>query len=201
MTFGVFKTTFFYLNYGMKKITCLAGALLLLAACESTPPQQQTQTVVESAQPHTEPVKAAADSIRYDSYCNQRYHYCIDYPKDYLTPQGESGSEDGQAFKSADGANSLLAYRDLRDKMDPDVKFDIKTTYEEDLKDGNIKEVTYKKLGKDFYVISGYNKKDKVFYQKSMLSEGQLITCLLEYRKDDKELFNKISEHVFRSFK
>lgn len=183
----------------MKKITCFSIGFFLLAACESEQHVGETKATETAEQPHHEAV-AAKDSIHYGSYCNQRYHFCIDYPKDYLIPQGESGSEDGQAFKSADGADRLLAYRDLRDNMDPDVKFNIKTTYEEDLKDENIKEVTYKKLGRDFYVISGYNKKGQIFYQKSMISDGQLMTCLLEYREADKALFAKISEHVFHSF-
>lgn len=183
----------------MKKIICLSVGLCLLTACESEQHVGETKATESIVQPQPEAV-AIKDSIRYDSYCNQRYHFCIDYPKDYLIPQGESGSEDGQAFKSKDEANRLLAYRDLRDNMDPDVKFDIKTTYEEDLRDENIKAVTYKKLGRDFYVISGYNKKGKVFYQKSMISNGQLMTCLLEYNEADKALYSRISEHVFHSF-
>lgn len=172
----------------------------MLAACESGQRAGETKAIEHAEQPY-EAVATARDPIRYDTYCNERYHYCIDYPKDYLVPQGESGSGDGQAFVSTDGTNQLLAYRDLRDNIDPDVKFSIKTAYDEDLKDENIKEVTYKKLGNGFYVITGYNKKGSIFYQKSIIREGQLITCELEYREADKELFDQISEHVFHSFK
>jgi hypothetical protein len=185
----------------MKKIVCFVTAgLVLLCACTSENLEHSDAKPLEEKTPVVNEPAPLKDSIRYDSYCNQRYHYCIDYPKDYLIPQGESGSGDGQAFISADKANRLLAYRDLRDNIDPDVKFKLETAYQEDLKDENIKEVTYKKLGQKFYVISGYNKKGNIFYQKRMLSDGQLITCLLEYRMADKDIFSRISEHVFHSF-
>lgn len=145
-----------------------------------------------------------ATSPHYESYCNAKYGYCVDYPDKILFPQGESGSGDGQVFESKDKENSLTIYRDLRDNMDPDVKFDISTAYQEDSDvtgSRKPKTVTYKKLGKTFYVVSGYEGK-KIYYQKTFLSEdGQLVTCRLVYAERDKALYNPLLDHIMKSLK
>ncbi len=147
--------------------------------------------------------KATDDKqVLYSSYCNERFGFCVDYPPALLVPQGESGSGDGQVFKSGDGENTLLAYRDFRDNMNPDTIYSIQATYEEDCSgygdDKSGRTVTYKKLGKHFFVVSGRHN-GKIFYQKTLFSNGQLVTCLLEYNERDKALFDRVSEHIFSS--
>jgi len=143
-------------------------------------------------------------SPQYKTYCNSKYGYCVDYPSSILLPQGESGSGDGQVFESKNKENSLTIYRDLRDNMDPDVKFDIATAYKEDVdvsESRNPKTVTYKKLGKTFYVVSGYEGK-KIYYQKTFLSEdGQLVTCRLVYLERDQQLYNTLLDHIMKSLR
>ncbi len=143
-------------------------------------------------------------SPQYETYCNTKYGYCVDYPSKILLPQGESGSGDGQVFESKDKENSLTIYRDLRDNMDPDVKFDIATAYKEDIdvsESRTHKTVTYKKLGKTFYIVSGYEGK-KIYYQKTFLSEdGQLVTCRLVYLERDKLLYNTLLDHIMKSLR
>lgn len=143
-------------------------------------------------------------ATHYEAYCNSKYGYCVDYPSTILLPQGESGSGDGQVFESKDKQNSLTVYRDLRDNMDPDAKFDITTAYKEDTdvaESRTPKTVTYKKLGKTFYVVSGYEGK-KIYYQKTFLSEdGQLVTCRLVYTEHDKQLYNPLLDHIMKSLK
>lgn len=158
---------------------------------------------------HATPVKdiAAAqvnndEKILYSSYCNERFGFCVDYPPELLIPQGESDSGDGQIFMSKDGENILRAYRDFRDNINPDTAYSIQATYEEDSggqdDDKSGRTITYKKLGKHFFVISGRHN-NKIFYQKTLFSNGQLVTCLLEYNERDKVLFDKISERIFNS--
>jgi len=143
-------------------------------------------------------------SPQYETYCNSKYGYCVDYPSKILLPQGESGSGDGQVFESRDKENSLTIYRDLRDNMDPDVKFDIASAYKEDIdvtESRTGKTVTYKKLGKMFYIVSGYEGK-KIYYQKTFLSEdGQLVTCRLVYLERDKQLYNPLLDHIMKSLR
>lgn len=142
--------------------------------------------------------------IKYDTYCNSRYGYCIDYPAGLLFPQGEAPSGDGQAFKSKNADAELLVYRDLRDHFTMDEPYTIKTAYEEDAR-GNDPEkpkkvIVYKKLGKDFFIVSGYSN-GKIFYQKTILSEDGLVTGSIEYPETDSAVYNKISERVFQSLK
>lgn len=140
----------------------------------------------------------------YETYCNTTHGYCVDYPSKILIPQGESGSGDGQVFESKDKENSLTVYRDLRDNMDPDGKFDIAMAYGEDIdvSESRVpKTVTYKKLGKTFYVVSGYEGK-KIYYQKTFLSEeGKLVTCRLVYTERDKQLYNTFLDHIMKSLR
>lgn len=187
--------------FSMKAFICLL-AVGFLSACT------QNKTGSKDAVPSADtsrPMPAIADhAVTYKTYCNSRYGFCIAYPGEILYPQGESGSGDGEAFKSKDGGNTLLAYRDFRDNIDPDKPFAIATAYAQDLKpdegDPLKKNITYKKLGKDFYVISGFHD-DKVFYQKTMMADSQLVTCILEYRQSDRALYDQVSEQVFKSFK
>ena len=152
---------------------------------------------------HATEGKSQIADMGYETYCNSKFGFCVDYPSKILIPQGESGSGDGQVFASKDNENTLTAYRDFRDNMDPDVAFDISTTYAHDTDTTHArvkKTVTYKRLGKTFYVISGYQN-GKIYYQKTILSDGQLFTCIMVYKASEKQLYNKLSEHVFKSFK
>ena len=142
--------------------------------------------------------------ITYDTYCNSRYGYCIDYPAGILYPQGEAPSGDGQVFKSRDAENELLVYRDLRDNFTMDEPYTITTAYEEDAR-GNDPEkpkrvIVYKKLGKDYFIVSGYDN-GKIFYQKTILREEGLVTALLLYRESDKSFYDAVSERIFKSLK
>jgi hypothetical protein len=175
----------------------LLSACLVLDSCSGTNGKGNASSGA------TESLGAAPAEIRYDSYCNEQYGFCIDYPVEILLPQGESDSGDGQAFKSKDGENTLLVYRDLRDNSDPDGNFTIQQAFQEDIKiypERSNREVTYKKEGENFYVVSGYNN-GKIFYQKTILSDGKLVTCLLEYSESEKERYNKIAEYIFSTFK
>jgi hypothetical protein len=194
----------------MKSTKFILSTLIFLSitSCNNQPEKvtenKAPQDSVAIAQEEPGAVNDAAVELQYKAYCNDRYGFCIDYPLEVLYPQGESGSGDGQVFTSSDSEDSLLVYRDFSDMTDPDTKFSLKTEYEQDVarmgSGPGKRDVTYKKLGKDFFVISGYMA-DKIFYQKTIITHGELATCVLSYRKSEKERYNKISEQVFQSFK
>ena len=184
----------------------LTGVVCIMAACHTEEATEKEVPVHDSAasNPITEPTAQAPESkMKFETYCNSRFNYCIDYPSDLLIPQGEAGNGDGQAFTTANGHTTLLVYRDFRDNIDPDVTFTLEQAYRDDLKayakDG--KTVSYKTSQKSFYVISG-TYKDKVFYQKTILSQdGQPVTSLIEYKTSEKEIYNKVCERIFSSLK
>ncbi|MCK9254769.1 MAG: hypothetical protein GX793_04590 [Bacteroidales bacterium] len=133
----------------------------------------------------------------YKTYYNERYGYSIEYPSSKLIPQGESGSGDGQVFKSQDSKSELRVYRDYRDVLD----FGLQDAYNEDLRgDGGNFVVTYKKLGNNYYVISGYKNKN-IFYQKTIIFRNQLCTAIITYPESEKNYYNKVCENIFRTFK
>lgn len=156
-------------------------------------------TVIEIQQPQT----SEEGGIKYKTYNNNTYNYSVDYPVDLLIPQGESGSGDGQVFKSKDEKCTLWVYRDFRDNVS-DSSYTIETAYKEDAQpdhpDHPKREITYKTSGKNFYVISG-TEGNKVFYQKTIMKKEQLITCLLEYKKSEKTKYDPVTEHISRSFR
>ncbi|HEX7415258.1 MAG TPA: hypothetical protein VF411_14535 [Bacteroidia bacterium] len=191
----------------MKKIIGLITAIVTvgLISCNNNQTQTKDKPLQQDKTQRSDTIsKAMEEEIKYETYCNQRYNFCIDYPSGLLFPQGESDSGDGQVFKSKDAENTLTVYRDFRDNINPDQTYTIEDAYNEDSRGNNSDKpkrvITYKKLGKSYFVVSGYNE-GKIFYQKTAITGGELKTCLLEYKEIDKEVYNKISERIFKSFK
>jgi hypothetical protein len=190
----------------IKIVTWFAIASLL--GCNNTqlPPQENYQQQALTEHPDTNSkVSTNTDvEIKYETYCNSRFGFCIDYPMGILYPQGESDNRDGQVFKSKDAENILWVYRDFRDNINPETPYTIETAYKEDSWGNNPDEpkrvITYKKLGKNFFVISGYND-GKIFYQKTIMRNEEIITSIIVYKEIDKEIYNKIAERIFKSFK
>jgi len=181
--------------------------ITLLSSCTETPamePEQDSQENLTQEQnapivdEDTPILEQDLEGITYERYCNDRFKFCIAYPSEILIGQGESDSRDGQIFKSKGGENTLWVYRDFRDNMEPS-EYSIETAYNEDVMATTEKTVTYKKLGDDYYVVSGYDG-GKIYYQKTMMLNGELMTALIEYSKKDKALYDRISEKIFSSF-
>ena len=143
------------------------------------------------------------NEIVFESYCNQKYGFCVDFPRDILFPQGESESSDGQVFKSKDAENTFWVYRDFRDEIDPDIGYSIEIAYNEDAWGDNPDKpkrvVTYKKLYKESYDVSGYDN-GKIFYQKTIMRKGMLYTCLFEYQEKEKKLYDKFIIRMCKTF-
>lgn len=139
------------------------------------------------------------------TYCNSRFNFCIDYPST-LYPQGESDNGDGQVFKSKDAKNKLVVFGRNHIDIENDIETALQSAFDLDSWGNNPdtpqKVITYKKLGKTFYVVSGYNN-GKIFYQKTILLHDRegLGTALIEYSESEKVFYNKISETIFKTFK
>lgn len=158
----------------------------------------QTQDTIEN----TQTIKVDT-SLSYDTYCNSRFAYCIDYPKDIIYPQPESANGDGRVFIDKQGQEILRVFG--RNNSDPDFgNVTLEQQFNTDLHDiekqTDQQVITYQKLGNDFFIISGYNK-DRFFYQKTILKDGAFGYAMLQYEKSNKATFDKLSERVFKSFK
>ena len=130
------------------------------------------------------------------TYHNDRYGTTIDYP-DSFKPQPPPDSDDGRAFKSADGANFIVSasynaldfnvakYRDFIVKnLDPDAK------------------VTYEAHGDNWFVISGTKGAD-IFYERHLLSHGAQMTenFVISYPAALKQTYDPISARMAKSFR
>lgn len=183
--------------------------ILTLFSCNATPSNQTTQDKSQkqdtiSANQVTTASKVDND-LSFDRYCNARYGYCIDYPKGVIYPQPESYNGDGRVFKNKQGQEILRVFG--RNNSDPDFgNISLKQQFNDDLhgvdeeNGNNDRVITYQKLGKTFFVISGYNK-GRVFYQKTILKDDAFAYAILQYDEADKATFDKVSERIFKSFK
>jgi hypothetical protein len=135
-----------------------------------------------------------------------QHFFSIDFPVE-LIPQGESGSKDGQIFKSNNA--ELRAYRQIILNKDADWAKNIQEAYASTLKLNESKRITYKTLGKDFFVISGFENNGRIFYKKTICKKYgiedktfvRFITAILSYEESEREHYDKMIKHVFASLK
>ena len=138
-----------------------------------------------------------SSTLNYSTYCNSRFGYCVGYPEGILYPQPERDNSDGTAFKNKSGQNILTVYG-----VFDGVGKSLSTLFKEDISEfkSTNKTLTYKRLGKSFFVLSGYNK-SKIFYQKTILRGGVTANAVMVYDRKDKALYDQVSEQVNRSLK
>jgi hypothetical protein len=130
--------------------------------------------------------------VSYESYCNSRFAYCIDYPT-ALVPQGEAGNGDGQRFISKDSKVSLAVWGQF-DALSHGIKGQIKMDSED-------KKITYKVLKTNWFIISGYTKEGNIFYQKTMLIDDTFKTFVWEYPPAEKAVYDRVCARLVSSFK
>jgi hypothetical protein len=135
----------------------------------------------------------------YKSYCNSRFGYCIDYPA-FLAAQPESENGDGRVFNNKKGITILTVFGRINQDADGN-PLSLKNQYESDIKDLSLskKNITYKKLGKTFYVLSG-TKNETIFYKKTIVKDDAFCFAILEYSRQDKMLYDTVSAHLAKSF-
>lgn len=135
----------------------------------------------------------------YHKYCNARFEYCIEYPTE-LIGMGESDNGDGQEFVSNDKKANLKVSRDWRDAdYGPTARCKMEC-FKSDSKSSNGKNVTYKKEGADFFVVSG-TKGNNIFYQKTIIKNTGMITAVIEYDAIKKTTYDRYCTYLFKTFK
>lgn len=130
-------------------------------------------------------------------YCNEKYDYCFSYSDTIFTLTSEN--EEGAVLNSKDGMAELIIHRG---NLDASVTGDInslKLAYEADLKLRSKQEVTYKTFKSTSYILMGYENKT-VFYQKTILKGGQIITASLSYDHKGKDTYHPMVDGLFKVF-
>lgn len=133
--------------------------------------------------------------VNYESYYNERYDYGVDYP-DFLIPQGEAESEDGQTFTSEDNKEKMIVYRTFKAITGDNPT--IESAFEEDLEFSE--NVTEKQLFDNYYFVKGKKDENTLYKQYTILANDDYFVIYFEYSIDDEELFECVSQQVSESF-
>ncbi len=125
----------------------------------------------------------------YGVYHNERFDFCVLYPKIFNKTMGPVNG-DGRTF-IADAKKITMQVYGMWQMPGRALKKD----YELAQKD---KQVTNKTLGKDYYILSGKDK-GHLFYQKAILKGDLLVTIYFDYLPSDKKQVDEIIAKVTKS--
>jgi len=133
-------------------------------------------------------------TLDYNVYENNNYNYFLEYPNKNFKIISETN--DGIDLESNDSKASIYCYITKNTSNDT-----IKSMYEENI-DFIGREIPYKKLGEDFYVLSyaknGYIEYAKVIYNKK---NNTFIQLRFYYTQDYKDVMAPIVERMTKSVK
>ncbi|HEX3939557.1 MAG TPA: hypothetical protein VHX43_18805 [Xanthobacteraceae bacterium] len=136
----------------------------------------------------------AAKANDWLTYQNDRYGTTIDYPAIFKM-QRPPDSDDGRAFKSADGADFTVSasYFALDSTVAKYHAFIVKNLDADSA-------VAYEQHGKNWFVISG-TRADKIFYEKHLLSHGLNEDFVMSYPASAKSTYDPIVVRMAKSFR
>ncbi|KAA5532497.1 hypothetical protein F0919_17080 [Taibaiella lutea] len=178
----------------IKRLLCVLvlGPLLLLLSCNQQTPAQ-TESIASDNNNNTQ--------HSFGQYCNSRFGFCIDYPKDILEMQSESQSGDGNDFMDNKNVVVLTVFGRRNETPDGD-EISLSDQFKNDIQelDTTGSDITYQKLGKKLYVISGL-KNNKIFYRKTILLKEAFAFAIMEYQQSDSLIYNPLVASVSNSFK
>lgn len=141
-------------------------------------------------------------NIQYNTYTNVRYAFRVLYPSGVLIPQGEADNGDGQRFISKDKKVVMVASG--INNPEPE-EYSLKSRYNDDIKENKDypgRRVTYKKLTKNWYVVSG-NEGENIFYLKVIYKHNmeQFVTVMITYPKSQRAFYDPIVATISSNFK
>jgi len=144
--------------------------------------------------------EAANDKrVMTNTYCNEKYKFCITFPEGAFTPQGELENGAGQEFVSEDGKGKLRVALGNRDGSITEGT-DIKKAFDADSGSKNYGDISSKSFATTSYTLIGI-KGTELFYQKTIVTHGVLVTAILSYENEVKDTFYPMIAPTFKSFK
>lgn len=147
-------------------------------------------------------VPAAAQELGWEPYQHPDHGYAIDLPLGLMEPQGEA--EGRLVFAEPDGTAQLVLYSE-----ETSGNQNVEEIAETFARSAGIEDVTYRKRGESWFVLSGYfrladdDPQELIFYLKLMLSadRSRYAMFALHYPRSDKERFDPIVERLEASFR
>lgn len=178
-----------------------APAVAAPPAEDSAPPEQAQAPLVPPPPPVAlEEVRPDPDSFTegeggYTLYQNARYGTFISYPESYYSAMPPPDSGDGRTFVSADGASRFVVFAQYNA-----LGLSQAEMMQDDISTGGYDDVTYRKRGEGWYVLSGYAAND-IFYRKVILDPSGLVQVFeISYPSSLKQSFDPVVTYMSQSF-
>ncbi len=130
----------------------------------------------------------------YGCYTNHKYGYVMAYPKQYLTPQGEADDGGGQAFTARDSRAELAVWATYNSVLGESIQ----QLFAAGCANPELN-VTYKHLGRNFFVLSGFQA-GRIFYRKTVIDNDVQASFVLSYDPSLKEAFNPLVGDMAKAF-
>lgn len=132
-------------------------------------------------------------------YINEKYGFSISYLTDVFELDKDAQTEDGVTLAGIDGQGQLRVFKG---NLDATINggTNLKEAYNKDIEPKGKREVTYKAFNSTNYVLMGYEGK-VIFYQKSIISKGEIVTAILTYESKAKDTYYPLIEPIFKSLK
>lgn len=136
------------------------------------------------------PQAFTAKGVQFGLYVNARFGYAAAYPSALMTPQPPPTNGDGRRFT---GVGATLA---VWGSHDPAARgLDLQGEYEFALSTKG-RSVTYKALGKDWFVVSGYitvgPEKGRIYYERAVVRSGTEYAYLITYEPSLRERYGPL---------
>lgn len=138
-------------------------------------------------------VPAAAEE-QWATYSNPRYGATADYPADlFAVKEPPPENDDGQTFHTADGRAELTIYGTNNiDSEPPDIYVS---------KHVSLADVSYKKVGPDFYAVSG-QRGATIYYERCNFPNLDVLVCFyMSYPAADKARWDGVVTRIGQSLR
>ncbi|ANE50573.1 hypothetical protein [Flavisolibacter tropicus] len=136
----------------------------------------------------------------YSSYCNNRFSFCIEYPTGF-NKQQKPDNDDGMIFLSADKKTEVRAFGSLATEPFNELSQELEMAIDN-------KNVTYKTVKKDWFIISGTDKNGNIFYRKTVKKKINYMgtgetevfqTLMITYPTSQKDVYSSFCSTIAKS--
>lgn len=141
-----------------------------------------------------------SDVMSFSTYCNERFDFCMQYPKELLQPSVIPTNNDGQIFISEDGNMTLKVFGSHQLHWTLSEEMGIALHRIEKRQD-EADHISHKILTDEYFEIAGIVD-GKHHYQKTFEDSGQFITLIFEseFAPLQAEMMEEVREEIIDSF-
>lgn len=165
--------------------------LSFFASCDSKQNSSKDTSEADS--------NAVVEKVIPDKYCNDKYEYCISFPKaDFAIDDTKSG-EEGAIITSGDNMAQIDVHIGNRDATIKGGIDKLKDAYDAD-RTPNGRKISSQSFSSTYYTIIGVENRT-LFYQKTIISKGEIVTAVFSYDNDVRDTYYPMIEPIFKSFK